>query len=127
MSDKKDDKKQPKNLERIKSSMFSRSLSLAKLTVQAGASIAQHGLTTALKNKDAKQEQWKNLLKNQALAISSELGELKGSLMKAGQMLSMFGEHFLPPEANELLKSLQSDSAPLSWAAKIFPQKNWLY
>lgn len=117
MSDKKNDKKTPKNLERIKSSMFSRSLSLAKLTVQAGASIAQHGLTTALKNKDAKQEQWKNLLKNQALAISSELGELKGSLMKAGQMLSMFGEHFLPPEANELLKSLQSNSVPLSWAA----------
>ena len=37
--------------------------------------------------------------------------------MKAGQMLSMYGEHFLPPEANALLKSLQSDSIPLSWQA----------
>lgn len=106
-----------KELTKIKSSIFSRSFSLAKLTVQAGASIAQHGVTTALKNKEQKQENWKTLLKGQAAALSNELGELKGSLMKAGQMLSMYGEHFLPPEANEVLKSLQSDSPPLSWEA----------
>jgi len=106
-----------KELTKIKSSVFSRSLSLAKLTVQAGASIAQHGVTNVLKNKEQKQENWKILLKGQAAALSSELGELKGSLMKAGQMLSMYGEHFLPAEANDLLKSLQSDSPPLSWEA----------
>lgn len=116
MDDKKSAKKQ-KSLDKIKSSMFSRSLSLAKITLQAGASIAQHGVSSSLKNKEAKEESWKKLLQNQASLISSELGELKGSLMKAGQMLSMYGEHFFPPEANELLKSLQSDSAPLSWDA----------
>ncbi|XGC79524.1 ABC1 kinase family protein [Bdellovibrio bacteriovorus] len=116
MDDKKSAKKQ-KSLDKIKSSMFSRSLSLAKITIQAGASIAQHGVSSTLKNKEAKEESWKKLLQNQASLISSELGELKGSLMKAGQMLSMYGEHFLPPEANDLLKSLQSDSAPLSWDA----------
>ncbi len=110
-------KKQTKNIERIKSSVFSRGLSIAKLTLQAGASVAHHGVSSALKSKEAKQENWKRLLQNQASAISSELGELKGSLMKAGQMLSMYGEHFLPPEANELLRSLQSDSPPLSWEA----------
>ncbi|KYG63683.1 ABC transporter [Bdellovibrio bacteriovorus] len=114
MDEKKSAKKQ---LDRIKSSMFSRSLSLAKLTVQAGASIASHGVSNVLKNKEAKEESWRKLLQNQASAISSELGELKGSLMKAGQMLSMYGEHFLPPEANQLLKSLQSDSIPLTWEA----------
>ncbi len=98
--------------------MFSRSLSLAKLTLQAGASLAQHGVTTALQNKDVKEKNWKRLLQNQASLIGSELGELKGSLMKAGQMLSMYGEHFLPPEANDLLRSfLQSDSVPLTWEA----------
>lgn len=122
MDEKKSAKKQAdapaaKKLDRIKSSMFSRSLSLAKLTVQAGASIAQHGVTNVLKTKEAKEENWRKLLQNQAAAISSELGELKGSLMKAGQMLSMYGEHFLPPEANHLLKSLQSDSIPLTWEA----------
>lgn len=106
-----------KQLDKIKSSVFSRSLSIAKLTLKTGASMAQYGVTSALKNKDQKDIDWKNFLQAQASLISSELGELKGSLMKAGQMLSMYGEHFLPREANELLKSLQSDSPPLSWAA----------
>lgn len=79
--------------------------------------MAQHGVSTALKSADDKNENWKRLLQGQAALLSSELGELKGSLMKAGQMLSMYGEHFLPPEANELLRSLQSDSPPLSWSA----------
>lgn len=117
MDDNKPSKKPTKSLERIKSSVFSRSLSLAKLTVKAGASIAQHGVTTVLKSQEAKDQNWKKLLQSQASSISSELGELKGSLMKAGQLLSMYGEHFLPPEANELLKSLQADSTPLSWNA----------
>ncbi|MGE9744162.1 ABC1 kinase family protein [Bdellovibrio bacteriovorus] len=117
MDEKKSAKKHTKKIEKIKSSVFSRSLSLAKLTIQAGASIAQHGVTTALKSKESKEETWKQLLQSQAQNISAELGELKGSLMKAGQMLSMYGEHFLPPEANELLKSLQHDSPPLSWEA----------
>lgn len=117
MDEKKSANRQAKSLERIKSSVLSRSLSLAKLTIQAGASMAQHGVTSALKGKEAKDENWKRLLQNQASIISNELGELKGSLMKAGQMLSMYGEHFLPPEANELLRSLQSDSPPLSWQA----------
>ncbi len=119
MDDKKSVKKQspPKGLDKIKSSVFSRSLSIAKLTIQTGASVAQHGVTSVLKSKEDKEATWKKLLLNQASLISSELGELKGSLMKAGQMLSMYGEHFLPREANELLKSLQSDSPPLTWAA----------
>jgi predicted unusual protein kinase regulating ubiquinone biosynthesis (AarF/ABC1/UbiB family) len=37
--------------------------------------------------------------------------------MKAGQMLSVYGEHFLPPEINQLLRTLQSDSAPVEFAA----------
>ncbi len=119
MDEKKSVKKQKtsKEIDRIKTSTFSRGLSLAKLTLQAGASMAQHGITTALKSKEGKEENWKKLLLDQASLLSTELGELKGSLMKAGQMLSMYGEHFLPPEANSLLKSLQSDSPPLSWKA----------
>ncbi|MGZ3775351.1 MAG: ABC1 kinase family protein [Pseudobdellovibrionaceae bacterium] len=109
-------KKQAK-LNRIKSSVISRSLSLAKITLQTGASIVQHSVTSAVKTKESKEESWKRLLQNQASFISAELGELKGSLMKAGQMLSMYGEHFLPPEANQLLKSLQSNSVPMSWEA----------
>lgn len=116
MDEKKPAKKQAQ-LDRIKSSVFSRSVSLAKITFQAGASIVHHKVTSSVKTKELKDESWKRLLQNQASLISSELGELKGSLMKAGQMLSMYGEHFLPAEANQLLKSLQSNSIPMSWEA----------
>ncbi|MFN7906058.1 MAG: ABC1 kinase family protein [Pseudobdellovibrionaceae bacterium] len=106
-----------KKLERIKSSVFSRSLSLAKLTLKSGAQLAGQGLRNSLSSEEDSQLNWQQFLKTQAQSISNELGELKGSLMKAGQMLSMYGEHFLPPEANEFLKTLQADSPPLVWAA----------
>ena len=35
--------------------------------------------------------------------------------MKAGQMLSVYGEHFLPEEVNTILKKLQTDSTPIAW------------
>lgn len=115
MADIKSDKKQ--SLDRIKSSVFSRSLSMAKLTLQAGAKLASQGMSQALTSPEKRDEKWTEFLKDQAAVLSHELGQLKGSVMKAGQMLSMYGEHFLPPEANQLLKSLQQDSPPLSWAA----------
>lgn len=90
---------------------------MARITLQAGASLASQGVTTVLASEEIKNQKWKEFLKKQAGVISRELGELKGSMMKAGQMVSMYGEHFLPPEANEVLKMLQSDSPPLEWAA----------
>ncbi len=119
MADTKSDKKQKKELDKIKSSVFSRSLSLAKLTLQAGTKLAGQSLSSALSNESIENTKLK-ILSSQAQLISKELGELKGSLMKAGQMLSMYGEHFLPPEANQFLKTLQSDSPPLKWDA-IYP------
>lgn len=110
--------KDPKKIQKIKSSVFSRGLSMAKMTVSAGASLASHNIKKSFSNdKVAHQASWKKFLMTQASSISLELGELKGSLMKAGQMLSMYGEHFLPPEANEFLKNLQGDSPALDWSA----------
>lgn len=111
------DNKNKKPLQSLKTSVFSRGLSLAKLTVKAGASAAQHTLSHTFKNEALKEAGWARLLKDQASLLANELGELKGSFMKAGQMLSMYGEYFLPPEANQLLKSLQSDSVALDWKA----------
>ncbi len=86
-----------KTLKNIKSGFFSRSLSLAKLTVGASASLATQKITHLLKNQNQKDAAWLEFLSSQAQIFSKEVGELKGSLMKAGQMLSVLGEHFLPP------------------------------
>ncbi len=105
-----------KKLSKIKSGVFSRGLALAKLTVQAGANTAGHAIGKLMTDVPP-EERFKKLLMSQAKLIANEFGQLKGSVMKIGQLMSMYGEHFLPPEANDILKSLQSQSPPLEWEA----------
>lgn len=54
---------------------------------------------------------------NQIEPLIQELGKLKGSAMKVGQILSLYGEHFWPKEITDLLKILQQNSAALEWSA----------
>lgn len=96
-----------KKLSQIKSSVFSRSLSLAKLGLRVGLKYTSSKITNSPLDE---------LLNSQALLLTKEFGELKGGLMKAGQMLSMYGEHFFPPEAVKTLKTLQSDSPAMEWS-----------
>ncbi len=105
-----------KPLQKIKSSILQRGLSLTKLTLDTGSKVVGHNLSTLFSDPEMKDQKWQKLLATQAQKFSRELGELKGSLMKAGQMLSMYGELFLPPEANEFLKTLQSKSPPLQYS-----------
>lgn len=106
-----------RTLKELKSSVSSRGFSLAKLGVQAGLGFLSHKMKKASQSEDS----WKAFLTQQSQLLGRELGELKGSLMKAGQMLSVYGEYFLPPEANVFLKKLQADSPPVDWTVM---QKN---
>ena len=98
---------QQKKLSRIKSSVLSRSFSLAKLGLHAGLKYTSAKLSNSTLDE---------FVKSQAILLTKEFGELKGSLMKAGQMLSMYGEHFFPPEVVRTLKTLQSDSPTIEWS-----------
>lgn len=51
----------------------------------------------------------------QANYLAEELGKLKGSVVKIGQMLAIYGEHILPPEITRALQTLNDDTATLSW------------
>ncbi|MEO5968656.1 MAG: AarF/ABC1/UbiB kinase family protein [Bdellovibrionia bacterium] len=106
-----------KNLSSIKTSPFSRGLALARVSVSVGARAASHALGNMFSDESERADRSRGLLMSQVGHLTRELGELKGSLMKVGQMLSMYGEHFLPAEANALLKSLQSQAPPLQWSA----------
>lgn len=108
--------KPKKKLTGLKTGSVSRSISIAKLGFQAGAKAASHALTGIFNSKAAQKIRKQAYVLEQIALLTAELGKLKGSLMKAGQMLSVYGEHFLPPEANQVLKALQSDSPPLEWA-----------
>lgn len=95
-------------MKKIKTGVFQRSFALAKLSLKSGTLAAKQYITSNADKEEYIIEQVKMLTK--------ELGELKGSLMKVGQTISMYGEHFLPPKANEYLKNLQSDSPKLPWS-----------
>lgn len=106
-----------KSLADIKSGAFSRGFALARTSVAVGAKAAGHALGTMFSSPEAKAEGLKAMVASQMEILAKELGELKGSLMKVGQMLSVYGESFLPPEANAFLKTLQSQSPPLGFEA----------
>ncbi len=105
-----------KELDSIKSKLLSRGLSLAKITLRAGSRAASHSFSQLVLNRTERGERFNSYLTEQIQLLTTELGQLKGSLMKAGQLLSIYGEHFLPPEANELLKSLQFQSPPVRFS-----------
>lgn len=107
--------KKTNSLSRIKSGAFSRGISLAKMSLNVGAKAAGHAIGGMFSGEATSEERLKSLLTSQIEILSRELGQLKGSVMKVGQMLSVYGEYFLPPEANALLKSLQNQSPPLQW------------
>ncbi|MFN3453917.1 MAG: ABC1 kinase family protein [Pseudobdellovibrio sp.] len=87
-----------------------RTLSVAKIGVNASLKYAGHKTLGKITGKN-----FDEFLTQQAQYITQELGQLKGSLMKAGQMLSMYGEYFFPPQANEFLKKLQTESPSIEW------------
>jgi predicted unusual protein kinase regulating ubiquinone biosynthesis (AarF/ABC1/UbiB family) len=44
-----------------------------------------------------------------------DVGSLKGSFLKAAQLLSSYGEYYFPPEVNMVLNKVQSQSHYLDW------------
>lgn len=102
-------------LEKIKSSGLSRGLSLLQLTVSSGSSLMGLKVGDLFSSKENRKKRFDTFLGKQVFQLVEELGQLKGSIMKAGQLLSVYGEHFLPPEINEILRSLQSKGRPVVW------------
>jgi predicted unusual protein kinase regulating ubiquinone biosynthesis (AarF/ABC1/UbiB family) len=102
--------KNQKPLSSIRSKGLSRGLSLLKASIKAGSVAARQLMTS-----DLTTEERARMVLKQVKAFTEEIGQLKGSAMKVGQLFSTYGEHFLPPEANKVLKTLQQKSPPVAW------------
>lgn len=101
--------------ESLRTGLFLRGLALARLSLSVGTRAASQKIGGFFSSEEGAEERLRERLIEQAKDISTELGRLKGSVMKVGQMLSIYGEQFLPPEANIVLKTLQSQAPPLEW------------
>ncbi|MDB5971768.1 MAG: AarF/ABC1/UbiB kinase family protein [Hydrocarboniphaga sp.] len=119
MSEHSDDSPQPlirkPGMDRLKTRPFERNLALTKLGFGAGSSIVAHSIRNIFRGNISRDEANRGFYQKQAQILADELGQLKGSVMKAGQMLSLYGQYFLPEEAVEVLSTLQDDTPAVSW------------
>lgn len=114
MSDPKKGGEQP-SISVLKTRPLQRNLALTRMGVSAGARIAAHELANLFRGADARARSDRAFYQEQAARLADELGRLKGSVMKVGQMLSLYAQYFLPPEAVEVLSGLQDNTPPVSW------------
>ncbi|KAA1173168.1 AarF/ABC1/UbiB kinase family protein [Marinobacter salinexigens] len=102
---------------RIKTGSFERRLSLTRAGLFAGGRMASHMATNWFSSKEKREQRHRAMLSNQARFLVDELGKLKGSVVKIGQVMALYGEHFLPDEVTEALHTLEDQTTSLEWAA----------
>jgi predicted unusual protein kinase regulating ubiquinone biosynthesis (AarF/ABC1/UbiB family) len=99
----------------LKTRPWERNVALTRMGVSAGARIAAHEFANLFRGQASRSASDRTFYAAQARKLADELGRLKGSVMKVGQMLSLYGQYFLPPEAVEVLSSLHDDTPPVDW------------
>lgn len=104
------------SVDRIKTGSFERRLSLTRAGLFAGTRVATHMATNWLGGRERREERRRDMLSRQANLLVEELGKLKGSVVKIGQVMALYGEHFLPPEVTEALHTLEDQTTSLEWS-----------
>jgi|TARA_R110000772_G_scaffold93705_5_gene191317 predicted unusual protein kinase regulating ubiquinone biosynthesis (AarF/ABC1/UbiB family) len=102
-----------KPLHRLKTGALSRRLELSKLGLRYGSRALRQNLWERISGDS-----------DEALAkrrenidfFVSELGRLKGSVVKIGQMMATYGDYMMPPEVAEALHNLEDNTPPMAWA-----------
>ena len=121
MSDKEEKFAAQPTIARLKTRPLERNIALARLGVGAGAKLAIHSLSNIFRGEISRTEADRSFYAEQAQQLADQLGQLKGSVMKAGQMLSLYAQYFLPEEAVAVLSTLQDSSMPVAWSG-VAPQ-----
>jgi predicted unusual protein kinase regulating ubiquinone biosynthesis (AarF/ABC1/UbiB family) len=93
---------------------LSRFLKLGGLTSKVGASYLGQKLKSAFVSDETRQESLVRANIRNAERIVKTLGELKGSVMKLGQMMSLQAD-VLPREMTEILAKLQKEAPPVAF------------
>ncbi|MBY5938522.1 ABC1 kinase family protein [Marinobacter nauticus] len=106
-----------KSVSRIKTGSFERRLSLTRAGLFAGTRMASHMATNWFSSKETREQRHRAMLSSQARFLVDELGRLKGSVVKIGQVMALYGEHFLPEEVTEALHTLEDQTTSLEWPA----------
>jgi len=105
----------------FKSSKLARMITLGKGLTKAGATLAIDAAKSKTQSYLQKHQKEFQEIKDLSLKIKASkeiiqtMGEMKGAMMKLGQMISITEDLFLPKEISDLFKDLQKNSPPMSF------------
>jgi predicted unusual protein kinase regulating ubiquinone biosynthesis (AarF/ABC1/UbiB family) len=99
-------------LKGLKRRAIPRSLTASLAGLRAGGALAVDGAWQGLMGRDDSSD----FARKEARRFVKKLGKLKGTYVKIGQMMAMFGEHFLPPVLTEAMHELGSNTKPFPWS-----------
>lgn len=100
----------------LKARAMPRSLSASLAGIRAGGALAMDGAVQKVMGRNPTTMD-SSFAKREASRFVAELGKLKGTYVKIGQMLALFGEQFLPRVLVEALRDLSDQTEPLHWDA----------
>jgi predicted unusual protein kinase regulating ubiquinone biosynthesis (AarF/ABC1/UbiB family) len=101
-------------LDKLKTGAFSRRFELSKVGLRYGARAVRQNLWQRISGdgEEALAKRTENID-----FFVAELGRLKGSVVKIGQMMATYGDYLMPPEVAEALHKLEDNTQPMSWRA----------
>lgn len=100
----------------LKGSGLPRTLSVSLAGLRAGSALAVDSVMQRVMGRGPDDED-SEFARREARRFVQELGKLKGTYIKIGQMLALFGEQFLPRVLVTALRDLSDQTEALHWDA----------
>lgn len=100
----------------LKGSVLPRTLSVSLAGLRAGSALAVDSVMQRVMGRGPDDED-SEFARREARRFVQELGKLKGTYIKIGQMLALFGEQFLPRVLVTALRDLSDQTEALHWDA----------
>lgn len=106
----------PKYLKRFKATTpAKRLMKLTRMSASIATNVTGSKMKNAFRSKDDRQSNQELLLTSIGEQMAETLGEMKGAVMKVGQIASQVKDLF-PPEIAKALEKLQKDSPPMPYS-----------
>jgi predicted unusual protein kinase regulating ubiquinone biosynthesis (AarF/ABC1/UbiB family) len=99
----------------IKGYTIPRTLTVSLAGLRAGSALAVDSVVQRVMGRGSNEES--EFARREARRFVQELGKLKGTYIKIGQMLALFGEQFLPRVLVNALRDLSDQTEALHWDA----------
>jgi predicted unusual protein kinase regulating ubiquinone biosynthesis (AarF/ABC1/UbiB family) len=100
----------------LKANTLPRTLSVSLAGIRAGGALAVDSVVQRVMGRGNVDED-SGFARREAGHFVKELGKLKGTYIKIGQMMALFGEQFLPRVLVDALRDLSDQTEPLHWDA----------